>query len=98
VTAAPNETNDPGKLKLLRIIQRSHEARAEEYRRQAAEHGVQAVKVSRQIAELPCDIARTRDELIVHLGWRHKKTAPLGMGKPGLIAIHDKILKGRTGV
>lgn len=84
----------PGRddLALLRLMLVNHETRSEELRRQASEHGVQAVTISRQIAELPCDIDRSRNELILHLGWYHKKRPPIGMGKPGLVAIHNKLL------
>lgn len=85
-------------LASLRDMRREHDEKAERHRRQASEHGVAAVAISREIAELPCDIDRTRDELIVHLGWHHKKRPPLGMRKPGLVAIHEKILKEQTSV
>jgi hypothetical protein len=78
----------------LRALERSWSQSAKELRRKASEHEANAARVSRQIADLPCDVDRTRDELILHLGWHHKRRPPLGMRKPGLVAVHNKILEG----
>lgn len=81
-------------LEELRSRQREHEEQAAQLHRQASEHGLEATRISRLIADLPCDEPRTRDELIIHLGWHHKKRPPLGVRKQMLVAIHDKLIGG----
>jgi len=79
-------------LELLRSRRKQHDTQAEEYRVLASQHGVEAVRISREIADFPCDVPRSRDELITHLGWHHKRRPPLGATKKMMIALHERIV------
>lgn len=86
-----------GELEQLRALRKLHDGLAEQYRTQAAEHGVEAVRISRAIAKFPCDVARNRDELIIHLGWHHKRHGLLNATKKELLAIHEQLVHEGSG-
>jgi hypothetical protein len=63
---------------------------------QAAAHraGLLAVSIAREIARLPCDVDRTRDELVVHLGFVHRTHVHPQWSIQRLRAIHRQRITG----
>lgn len=44
----------------------------------ARRFGIASVKHDRELAQMPCDIDRDARELVVHLGYVHHVTVPIG--------------------
>jgi hypothetical protein len=90
--------SDPGTpqsndLEQLRTLRRQHDVMAAEFRALASEHGVEAVRIARQIAGFPCDTSWSGDELLTHIGWHHKRHPPIAATQEFLVAMHERIVR-----
>lgn len=83
-------------LEALRSQRNELDEIAQELRDKASGYAIESTEISHRIAEMPCDIKRTRAELLIHIGWYHKRQPPLGAPRVVLAALHERIVKERA--